>query len=144
MPTADETELLRLARALNQAADRGDRAALDALFADEYVSTGSGNVWGEYGRFGNKASAIAKFGAEPPPGLVNATTLSHERVTVVDDTGITTYLITDHWSDAEGEHTILCWVTDVWIRRQGTWRMVATHESVVSDAHSPTASPSAL
>lgn len=137
MSTSDERELLRLAQALNVAAERGDRQALGAIIADAYVSTGSGNVWGEYGRFGNKASAIAKFGAEPDPGMVSSTTLSHERVTVDDDTGVTTYLITDQWSDAEGTHTILCWVSDVWIRRQGTWRLLATHESVVSESHSP-------
>lgn len=137
MSASDEQELLRLARALNVAADRGDRQALDAIFADDYVSTGSGNVWGEYGRFGNKASAIAKFGAEPDPGMVSTTTLSHERVTVVDGTGVTTYLITDQWTDSEGAHTILCWVSDVWIRQNGEWRLLATHESVVSENHAP-------
>ncbi len=137
MATADEKELLRLARALNVAAERGDRSALDAIFADEYVSTGSGSIWGAYGRFGNRASAIAKFGAEPDPGMVSTTTLSHERVTVVDGTGVTTYLITDQWSDAEGAHTILCWVSDVWIRQNDEWRLLATHESVVSEKHVP-------
>lgn len=137
MSASDEQELLRLARALNVAADRGDRQALDAIFADDYVSTGSGNVWGEYGRFGNKASAIAKFGAEPDPGMVSTTTLSHERVTVVDGTGVTTYLITDQWTDSKGTHTILCWVSDVWIRQHGEWRLLATHESVVSEKHAP-------
>lgn len=137
MATDDEAELLRLARALNSAADRGDRAALEALFAEAYVSTGSGSVWGPYGRFGNKASAIARFGAPPEPGMVSTTTLADERVTIAGDTGVTTYRILDHWTDSDGAHDIVCWVTDVWIRQGGAWRLLATHESVVSEAHTP-------
>ncbi len=137
MTIDDETELLRLARALNTAADRGDRAALDALFADAYVSTGSGSVWGAYGRFGTKASALAKFGAPPDPGLASTTTLTDERITVVGETGVTTYRITDRWTDPEGAHEVVCWVTDVWIRQGGAWRLLATHESVVSETNNP-------
>jgi hypothetical protein len=135
MSLQDEAELIRLAKGLNEAADRGDRTALEALIADEYVSTGTGNVWGSFGEFGDKSSAVARFSAAPAPDLAAGTTLSNERVTVSGDTGVTTYLIVDRWSDAEGHHAIECWVTDVWVRRNGSWQLLATHESVVSENH---------
>ncbi len=133
MSLQDAAELIRLAKGLNEAADRGDQTTLEALFADDYVSTGTGNVWGPYGKFGDKASAVARFSAPPTPDLAASTTLSNERVTVAGDTGVTTYLIVDRWSDADGDHAIECWVTDVWVRRAGRWQLLATHESVVSE-----------
>ena len=127
----DGAELLGLARMLNEAADAGDGAVLDELIADAYVSTGSGNLWGAYGRFGDKASAIARFAAVANPG--GSTTLDQPRVTVFGSTGVTTYLLTDRWREVDGDHEVVCWVTDTWVRDGGRWRLLATHETVVAE-----------
>lgn len=128
---SDHEEIVRLTNSFFRAVEQQDADTLHHLIADDCVFTGSGgSVWGTHGKFGSKASAIARWSKPPPPEITEGgSSLSEERVTVSGDTAVLVGLITDRWVDDQGEHLIRSWVTDVWVRQEGKWRFFASHES---------------
>ena len=130
MQTDDEKEILRLAQLLSKASEIGDKTILENIISDHYVCTGSGGLWGNYGKFGNKTSAMKKWSVPPSPGATDSSILSNERAVVVDHTGVTSYVIVDKWTDEEGNHEVQAWVTDTWIKQNGNWKLLATHETI--------------
>lgn len=133
MHADDEKEILGLAKLLGKASENGDKETLESIISNNYVCTGSGGGWGNYGKFGNKTSAVKKWSTPPPPGVTGSSTISDERVLVVDDTGVASYVILDKWVDDQGEHEIHSWVTDIWIRQNGHWHLLATHETTYKE-----------
>ncbi|MCL4274522.1 MAG: DUF4440 domain-containing protein [Anaerolineales bacterium] len=134
MLTDDEKEILRLAKLLCTASETGDKETLEKIISDTYVCTGSGGLWDNYGKFGDKNGAVKKWGTPPPPGITGSTTISNEHVFVLDQTGIASYLIVDKWVDNAGEHEFQSWVTDIWIKQDGNWYLLATHETIFSES----------
>jgi hypothetical protein len=130
----DEKEILRLAKLLSTASEAGDKEIFEKIISDKYVCTGSGGLWGNYGKFGDKAGAVKKWGTPPPPEFTVSSTVSEQRIFVLDQTGIASYRIVDKWVDSEGEHEIQTWVTDTWIKQNGNWYLLATHETIFSES----------
>ncbi len=133
MSTGDEKEILRLANQLSKASETGDKATLEKIISDNYVCTGSGGIWGSHGKFGSKISAVKKWGTPPPPGFTGSSIVSDQHVIVLDNTGIASYMIVDKWVDNHVEHEIQTWVTDTWIKQNGNWYLLATHETIFSE-----------
>jgi hypothetical protein len=132
MTNKEELELLELARLICKASESGDTEILQNLISDKYTITGSGAMWGTHGKFGNKEGALRVWASKNSDGTPDMSMMSEERVLIVDNTGIITYLMTDKWFDENGEHEYLGWVTDTWIRQNGQWLLLASHESVFS------------
>lgn len=133
MNTKDEIELLETARRIAKASESGDTATLQELISDKYHITGSGNVWGTHGKFGNKSGALAAWKSKNSDGSPDVATISNEKVVILDNTGVITSLITDIWVDESGEHEVLSWVTDTWVRQNGKWYLFASHETIFSE-----------
>jgi hypothetical protein len=133
MNAKDELELLASARRIAKASESGDTEVLQELISDKYSITGSGSLWGTHGKFGNKSGALAVWNSKNSDGTPDVSVMSDEKVLILDNTGVVTYLMTDAWVDESGEHEILAWVTDTWVRQNGKWYLLASHESIFSE-----------
>ena len=127
IPSADdEQELLRLVKLMFASAHRGGVATLKHYIDDEFLLTYSLYEQDKRG-FMNKEQVIAKWGSQDEDDG-NTSVISEQRVLLSGDTAIFFGLVTDKFSD-QTKRDIRTWISDVWVKRNGEWRWLASHES---------------
>lgn len=129
MSTTTVQEILDLEEELRQAEMRVDRLALDSFFADEIMVTAP------IGIVADKAMCASEF--------ERAATVKIEKydkedinVRVFDDTAVTSYRV---HARAEHEGTSIDQrfrITNVWLKRQGRWQVVARHTAIIEQPKS--------
>ena len=122
-----ETEVARAGRAYDAAILKQDKAALAALFADEYIATN------EHGRVRNKQEDIA---AMTSPDLkftsVNSFDPEH-RIRVYGNMAVETGKYIVNGTSKGIAFTEEGRFTTTWIKRNGRWQIVADHSSVIKN-----------
>jgi uncharacterized protein (TIGR02246 family) len=121
---ADDTALFRdLQQRLAAAYLRGDRAFVDGLLADDWTSTDyRGRPW-------TKADALAMFNGARPP--MTRSEIDVDRVRLLGDVAVVTGR-----SVAEGvvdgrTVSVTQRYTDVYVKRDGRWRVIASQGTQV-------------
>jgi ketosteroid isomerase-like protein len=121
-----ETEVARAGRAYDAAILKQDKAALAALFADEYIATN------ENGRVRNKLEDIA---AMTSPDLkftsVNSFDPDH-RIRIYGYLAVETGRYSVKGTFKGTTFTEEGRFTTTWIKRNGRWQIVADHSSVIT------------
>ena len=116
-----EQEIRRLEREWFDSYVRGDRAAFDRIVADEVVITyGNGSV-------GNKSQAIAEIKA--PADSSYSLTGDDIQVRVYGDTAVVTGRVTEKGTFNGQNLNSQSRYTDVWVRRNGRWQVVAAQNT---------------
>jgi ketosteroid isomerase-like protein len=122
-PPAIEKELLKLENDWNTATEKKDVVFLDKLYADEYFSTDSEGV------IITKAQDLAQVKAS---STASPFALSDMKVRVYGDTAVVTGVNTVHWTVNGKERLGPIRFTDVFVKRDGRWQVVASHGSKVA------------
>ena len=121
-PSSVERDLITLENQWTAAWQKRDAAFLAKLLADEYLSTDSG------GNTATRAQELA--GLEDPGTRITSFALTDLQVHVYGDTavvtGLNTVKATVKGKDVSGGHRF----TDVFVKRDGRWQVVATQSSV--------------
>lgn len=99
----------------------GDASVLKRILADDFV-------WVLDGRVLDKRQAVAEASAGPGPFLSNQ--LDYVHIRFFGDTAVAQGRET--WRRSRGKllHGSFIW-TDVWVRRRGTWQIVASQDAVI-------------
>lgn len=119
--TKVEQEIKKLEREWFDAYVRGDRAAFDRIVADDVVITyGNGSV-------GNKSQAIAEIKA--PADSSYSLTSDDIQVRVYGETAIVTGRVTEKGTFNGRGLNSQSRYTDVWVRRNGRWQVVAAQST---------------
>jgi len=123
-PSTVESELIKLENEWATAWQKKDAAFLQKLFADEYLSTDQdGNTY-------TKAQELANV--SDPGTSVTSFALTDLKVHVYGETalvtGLNTYKGTLKGKDMSGAYRF----TDVLVKRDGRWQVVATQGSLVA------------
>jgi ketosteroid isomerase-like protein len=122
-PSPAERELIKLENAWGTAWQKKDSAFLKKLFADEYLGTDQdGTTW-------TKAQDLANATSEGT--RLESFVLTDLKVHVYGDTGVVTgrntVKATFKGKDISGAYRF----TDVFVKRDGRWQVVATQGTVV-------------
>jgi ketosteroid isomerase-like protein len=124
VPSAVERELIKLENDWSTAWQKHDTAFLQKLFADEYIGTDSD------GATYTKAQDIANAKSEDTQ--IESFVLSDVKVHVYGDTAVVTAHSTNKATfkgkDISGTYRY----TDVFVKRDGRWQVVATQETRVA------------
>lgn len=119
--TKVEHEIRKLEREWFDSYVRGDRAAFDRIVADDVVITyGNGSV-------GNKSQAIAEIKA--PADSSYSLTGDDIQVRVYGETAIVTGRVTEKGTFNGRSLNSQSRYTDVWVRRNGRWQVVAAQNT---------------
>lgn len=119
--TKVEQEIRKLEREWFDSYVRGDRAAFDRIVADDVVITyGNGSV-------GNKSQAIAEIKA--PADSSYSLTSDDIQVRVYGETAIVTGRVTEKGTFNGRSLNSQSGYTDVWVRRNGRWQVVAAQNT---------------
>jgi uncharacterized protein (TIGR02246 family) len=129
--TKIEQEIRRLEREWFDSYVRGDRAAFDRIVADDAVMT-YGN-----GKVGNKSEAIAEIKA--PADASYSLTSDDVKVRVYGDTAIVTGRVTEKGTFNGRSLNSQSRYTDVWVKRNGRWQVVAAQNTRLPQESSPAA-----
>src|SRR3989440_11596811 len=123
-PTSNQTEqqLKRMTREMADSALRGDKAVAERYLADTYIET-DGN-----GKVATRAQVLANF-----PGVPNSMkpTVDIEDIQVHDygNTAAVSYRSNFHF-EVNGQKVSDSYrITDVWLRRDARWQLIAEHYS---------------
>src|SRR6202521_1903031 len=116
-----DQEIRRLEREWFDSYVRGDRAAFDRIVADDAVIT-YGN-----GKVGNKSEAIAEIKA--PADASYSLTSDDVQVRVYGDTAIVTGRVPEKGAFNGRSLNSQSRYTDVWVRRNGRWQVVAAQST---------------
>src|SRR5437763_10526050 len=116
-----EQEIRRLEREWFDSYVRGDRAAFDRIVADDALMT-YGN-----GKVGNKSEAIAEIKA--PADASYSLTSDDVQVRLYADTAIVTGRVTEKGTFNGRSLNSQSRYTDVWVRRNGRWQVVAAQST---------------
>jgi ketosteroid isomerase-like protein len=120
-----EQELINVEHQWKQAVIDRDRAALDQFYASEYISTDSeGLVWTK-----RQDIEIDTAGAS----RLTAFRFEDLRVQVYGDVGVVTGRLFTEGFVAGAPSQNLLRFTDVFVKRDGRWRCVATHTTAVGE-----------
>ncbi len=120
--TATVSKVLIVEKKWNDVYRRGDVAAMDALLADDFIITV------EDGTTFSKTGFIARSGN---PGLqVETSDMSDLQVRMHGNTAVVTGAYHEKGSDRGKRYEYRDRLTDVWMNRDGRWRLVASHYSV--------------
>ncbi len=114
--TAVEKEILQMEKEWNDARAKTDRAALERLVANEFVT------FTEEGEEVGKDRVVKNFRA---PNL-EAMETGNVKVKVFGDTAIATGWNLRKWLIMDRETSPQEWFTDVWMKRNGKWQIVST------------------
>jgi uncharacterized protein (TIGR02246 family) len=119
--TKVEQEIRKLEREWFDSYVRGDRAAFDRIVADDVVITyGNGSV-------GNKSQAIAEIKA--PADSSYSLTSDDIQVRVYGETAIVTGRVTEKGTFNGRSLNSQSRYTDLWVRRNGRWQVVAAQNT---------------
>ena len=118
-----EQQLVALEHKWNDAFVKRDTAAKDTILASTFVSTEANGIQG------NKAQFIAD--ATSPDTSIESATLKDLRVQVYGDAAVVTGTTEIKGSYKGKPLPLTTRFTDTFIRQNGTWRVVASHASVL-------------
>jgi ketosteroid isomerase-like protein len=123
-PSAVEQDLLKLESNWGDALLKNDTAALERIYADEYLFTDSeGVTWNKSQDLANTKSGASK---------ITSFKLEDMKVHVYGEaavvTGKTILKGTFQGKDISGQHRF----TDVFVKRAGRWQCVATQSTLIS------------
>src|SRR5262245_47706385 len=112
-----EQEVVKVSKEIIEALGRTDVAALDRIYADDYILT-------EAFGLSSKAQLMDAWKS----GSVKYTSASDKdlSVRVFGDTAVTTGVLTLKGQNPRGDFTINVRYTNVWVKQQGRWRLVAS------------------
>jgi ketosteroid isomerase-like protein len=119
---ADEKEILGLENAINEAWLKHDSATISSIVADDFQS------WSFKGARRGKADLLRAVEKSEEGN----TKIDDPLVRIYGDAAVYTARITDTGKRSDGQvfSTKTC-ITAVYIRRDGRWQMVATHETLL-------------
>lgn len=119
-------ELIRLTNEVSRASVAHDAAALERLMDEDFV------LYGVSGRTFRKKELIARWtSGEPVAG--SSSTPGDFRVYLYGRTAVVISTITDIVRDETGERTIRTSAFDVWRKRGGRWRWIASRETLLPE-----------
>jgi ketosteroid isomerase-like protein len=112
-----EQEVVKVSGEIIEALGRTDIAALDRLFADDYIITQSFGLT-------SKTQLMDAYKS----GRIKYTSASDKElsVKVYGDAAVTTGILTLKGQNPNGDFTIYARYTGVWVKQQGRWRLVAS------------------
>lgn len=118
-----EVQVLQQERSWSRAILRHDIETISDLLADDFIRTSPD------GRVHNKAEAILEFDRDKDK--YTASTFDDAKVRIYGDVAIVQAAGVDRGSEAEsGKPFVRRYrYTDIWVRRNGVWKCVATHSS---------------
>lgn len=118
-------EFRAIAQNLAAAYLRGDRAFVDGLLANDWTST-------DYrGRMWTKANVLALFDGPQPP--MTKAEIDVDRVRLVGDVAIVTGRSIAAGRVDGQEVSVTQRFTDIYARRDGRWRIIASHGTQIQD-----------
>lgn len=124
-PGQDDTivQFREMQRNLATAYQRGDRAFVDALLADDWTSTDyQGRIW-------TKDRVLALFDGPRPP--MTSAQIDVDRVRLLGDVAIVTGRSVSAGRVDGRDVSITQRYTDIYVRRDGRWRVVASQGTEV-------------
>ena len=122
-PGDEVAEFRQMAQNLAAAYLRGDRAFVDALLTDDWTSTDyRGRIW-------TKADVLAMFNGQRPP--MTKAEIDVDRVRLLGDVAIVTGRSVSAGEVDGRAVSITQRYTDVYVRRDGRWRIVISHGTQV-------------
>jgi ketosteroid isomerase-like protein len=113
-----EEEIRSLHQRIREAVTRHDKAALEAIYADEFLfihTTGSLDTKDEY---------IAKSLTTDASAPLTAPDTEYQRMDVYGDVAVRTARVRARLAGGQGP---LLWVTSVYVKRNGRWQIVRMH-----------------
>ena len=123
-PTSNRTEqeLKRLTREVSDSALRGDKAVAERYLADKYIETDG------FGKVATRAKVLANYPGVP--ASMRATMdLEDIQVHVYGDTAVVSTRGVMHL-EANGQKITNSYrITDIWMRRNAGWQLIAEHYS---------------
>lgn len=116
-------QLMQIERDIGDANVRRDKAFFERIEADEFVFIDSG------GGITTKAEDVASL--DKPAGETRLVSYvpSEMTVRVYGKTAVVTGLVTSTYKNAERETVVRSRFTDVFVKRDGRWQLVAGHSS---------------
>ncbi|MBV8280039.1 MAG: nuclear transport factor 2 family protein [Verrucomicrobia bacterium] len=123
--SSDAKVLLQFERQMAQAWVQRDVRTLDEILADDYALSGTADSPL------NKSEYVA--GVDNPEFHTTSATIQDLRIHIYGDAAIATGCATYHgWSNKSGRFVSRFRFTDTFIRRDRTWKCVATHASALT------------
>ena len=118
-----QNELMQIERDIGDANVRRDKAYFEKIEADEFIFTDSG------GGLTNKTEDVASFDKPAGETKLVSYTPDEMKVTIYGDTAVATGRVTSVYRGPKGEATIRSRFTDVFVKKNGRWQIVAGHSS---------------
>ncbi|SRR5216683_5508297 len=119
-----EAELLRIQREMIDTSLRGDKSAFERYTADTYIETDFN------GAVTTRARILDNF-LTPPPSMKPTLEIQDVQVHVYGDTAVMSSRGI-YRAEANGQKVTNSFrETDVWLRRDGRWQMIASHASEI-------------
>ena len=119
-----EVELLRIQREMIDTSLRGDKSAFERYTADTYIETDFN------GAVTTRARILDNF-LTPPPSMKPTLEIQDVQVQVYGDTAVMSSR-GNYRAEANGQKITNSFrTTDVWLRRDGRWQMIASHDSQI-------------
>lgn len=119
-----EQELLKITRDMIDTSLRGDKSAFERYTADAYIETGVN------GAVETRAKILENF-LTPPASMNPTMELKDVQVHVYGDTAVMSSL-SIYRAEAQGQKINYSFrTTDVWLRRDGRWQLIASHYSEI-------------
>jgi hypothetical protein len=116
--TTEDQAVAEVLRALEdqrcRAISRGDLAVLEQLLDEELVHVHA------TGRFQGKEEYLSSLAGRP-----RTTTRGDLAVRVYGDAAVMTGVLVNSFGDGEGKRATDLYATQVWVRRDGAWRLVS-------------------
>jgi len=119
-----EAELLRIQREMIDTSLRGDKSAFERYAADTYIETDFN------GAVTTRARILDNF-LTPPPSMKPTLEIQDVQVQVYGDTAVMSSR-GNYRAEANGQKiTDSFRTTDVWLRHDGRWQLIASHDSQI-------------
>ncbi|MBS1796152.1 MAG: nuclear transport factor 2 family protein [Acidobacteria bacterium] len=122
-----EAELMQIERDIGQANIRRDKAFFERLEADEFIFTDSA------GGTTTKAEDVASLDKPPGEFRLVAHEVDEMKVSVYGKTAVVTGRATSTYRGKDRETVVKSRFTDVFVRRDGRWQLVAGHSSRIRE-----------
>ena len=119
-----EAELLRIQREMIDTSLRGDKSAFERYTADTYLETDFN------GAVTTRARILDNF-LTPPPSMKPTLEIQDVQVQVYGDTAVMSSR-GNYRAEANGQKITNSFrTTDVWLRHDGRWQLIASHDSQI-------------
>ncbi len=126
--TSDEQELIRLQHEWSRATVKRDATSLDRLLDDDYMLTTS------EGTFLTKAQMISQMQSDDFG--ITSMTIDSVKVQIYGNMAVVRGIV--RFSGSDSNENLF---TDTWVKRDGQWRCITTHESEMAKADSDAPKP---